>query len=113
MGLEESLKILYEEATQKEFTHSRKEIEQARTSLECLITSCNHFKKERRDPCKTEATGEINIIALFRDFVKSLMNESVLINTYNEKHDLCFTNITLDVCVPDKPRCVGMAKGNE
>lgn len=99
MGLEESLKILYEEATQEEFTHSREEIEQARTSLECLIISYNYSKKETKEPCETEATGQINIIALFRDFVKSLMNESIVINAYNENHDLCFTNITLDVCV--------------
>lgn len=45
MGLEESLKILYEEATQEEFTHSREEIEQARTDLECLILSYNHSKE--------------------------------------------------------------------
>jgi len=104
MGLEEALKILYEEATQEEFTHSREEIEQARTDLECLIISYNYSKKEFREPCKTEATGKPNIIALFRGFVKSLMNESVVINTYNEKRDLCFTNITLDVFVPDEAR---------
>ena len=113
MNLEESLKILYEESTQEESTHSREEIEQARSDLECLIISYNHFRKERRDQCKAENTGEINIIALFRDFVKSLMNESVVINTYNERHDLCFTNITLGVCVPDKSRSAEMAEGNE
>ena len=110
MELEESLKILYEEATQEEFTHSREEIEQARTELECLIISFNYSKKQSKEPCKAEETGTINIIALFRDFVKSLMNESVMINTYNEKHDLCFTNITLDVCVPDRAREVGIAE---
>lgn len=107
MGLEESLKILYEEATQEEFTHSREEIEQARTDLECLILSYNHSK----EPCKAEATGKPNIIAAFRDFVKSLMNESVVINTYNEKPDLCFTNITLDVCVYDKAEGMGIKEG--